>query len=217
MQFSNFFATGGIVAYPLLIFSLIALGLTIERLIFWTRVVRRQKQIMRGVLSLYASEPNGAIAKLKNTAYLPMSRIFLEAIMLDRPKPDEFRLALESAAQAEIPILKRFNTMFETIINVAPLLGLLGTIIGLIKTFAALDLGAEGGIDIPLVTSGISEALVSTVMGLVVAIFTLLFASLFRSFYRRQMALIQEYSGQLELTYRRQYYQQQPQEEYATV
>jgi biopolymer transport protein ExbB len=218
MQFSNFFATGGIVAYPLLIFSLIALGLTAERLIFWVRILQRQKQIMRGVLSLYTSSAESAIAKLRDTAYLPMARIFLEPLELDQPNPDEFRLALESAAQAEIPILKRFNTMFETIITIAPLLGLLGTIIGLIKTFAALDLGAAGGIEIPLVTSGISEALVSTVMGLVVAIFTLLFASLFRSFYRRQIALIQEYGGQLELIYRRQYYQQrQPQEAYASV
>ena len=54
-------------------------------------------------------------------------------------------------------------------------------------------------------TGGISEALVSTAVGLVVAIFTLLFANTFRGFYQRQMALIQEYGGELELIYRRHY------------
>ncbi len=121
------------------------------------------------------------------------------------PNPEEFRLALESAAQAEIPLLKRFNTVFETIISLSPLLGLLGTILGLITSFASLRIGDVGGSNTVGVSAGISEALVSTASGLVVAIFTLLFANTFRGLYIRQIALIQEYGGQLELLYRRWY------------
>lgn len=66
-------------------------------------------------------------------------------------------------------------------------------------------MGNTGGTNTAGVTGGISEALVSTVMGLVVAIVTLMFANVFRSFYLRQIALIQEYGGQLELLYRRFY------------
>jgi biopolymer transport protein ExbB len=109
-------------------------------------------------------------------------------------------MALASAMQAELPHLKRFNTVFATIISVSPLLGLLGTILGLITSFDALQIG-DIAANASAVTGGISEALVSTAAGLTVAIFTLLFANLFRGLYRRQMALIQEYGGQLEILY----------------
>lgn len=130
---------------------------------------------------------------------------FLSALELEEPTPEEFRLALESEAQAEIPLLKRFQNIFDTIISLAPLLGLLGTVLGLIVSFASLNLGDVGGTKTAGVTSGISEALVSTASGLIVAIFTLLFANTFRGLYQRQIALIQEYGGQLELLYRRRY------------
>ena len=110
---------------------------------------------------------------------------------------------MESAAQAELPLLKRFNTAFETVISVSPLLGLLGTVLGLINSFASLRIGDVGGSSTTNVSAGISEALISTASGLVVAISTLLFANMFRGLYLRQIALIQEYGGQLELIYRR--------------
>ena len=124
---------------------------------------------------------------------------------LEEANPEEFRLALESEAQAEIPLLKRFQNIFDTVISLSPLLGLLGTVLGLIASFASLNLGDVGGTQTSNVTGGISEALVSTAAGLIVAIFTLLFANTFRGLYQRQIALIQEYGGQLELLYRRHY------------
>jgi biopolymer transport protein ExbB len=207
MNIDNLFTAGGIVAFPLLLFSLVAVALIIERLVFWSRIMTRQRRVVRDVLKVYYQEPQRALQLLRNNADLPIAKIFLEALELERPNPEEFRLALESAAQAEIPTLKRFGTVFETIISVSPLLGLLGTILGLIRAFSSLSLGDVGGTNTTGVTGGIGEALVSTVMGLVVAIFTLLFANMFRGFYKRQLALIQEYGGQLELLYRRQYEQ----------
>lgn len=207
MPINNFLTAGGIVALPLLICFLVALVLIVERLRFWYRIHRRQRRAIREVLEIYRTDHAAAAQRLQNYRDLPLARIFLEAIALDRPTPEEFRLALESAAQAELPILKRFSTVFETIISVAPLFGLLGTILGLIQSFSSLTLGNVGGNATTAVTGGISEALVSTVMGLVLAIFTLLFANTFRGFYRRQLASIQEYGGQLELLYRRHYEQ----------
>jgi biopolymer transport protein ExbB len=157
------------------------------------------------VFTLYRDNPFSAINKLKKNAQLPIARIFLEALELEEPTSDEFRLALESATQAELPILRRFSTIFQTIITASPLLGLLGTILGLIRSFASLDIGNAAGSNATGVTAGLSEALISTVMGLVVAIFTLLFANAFRGLYLRELALIQEYGGQLELMYRRLY------------
>ncbi|MFP4337911.1 MAG: MotA/TolQ/ExbB proton channel family protein [Halothece sp.] len=205
MEINNFLTAGGIVAYPLLGFSILSLALIIERLVFWIRINRRQPRLVREILRVYQEDPHLALQRLRNHGELPIARIFLEALELEEPTPEEFRLALESGSQAEIPTLKRASTVFETIISISPLLGLLGTILGLITAFSNLQIGEVGGESTTAVTGGISEALVSTVMGLVVAIFTLLFANLFRGFYQRQLALIQEYGGQLELLYRRRY------------
>ncbi|OKH13668.1 biopolymer transporter ExbB [Fischerella major NIES-592] len=206
MLINQFFKAGGVVMWPLLAFSVVAIALIIERVRFWYRINTRQHKVVREVLNLYrVDNVVGAMDKLQKNADLPISRIFLSALQLEEPTPEEFRLALESEAQAEIPVLKRFQNIFETIIGLAPLLGLLGTVLGLIVSFASLDIGDVGGTKTADVTAGISEALVSTASGLVVAIFTLLFANTFRGLYQRQIAGIQEYAGQLELLYRRRY------------
>jgi biopolymer transport protein ExbB len=208
MELGNWFASGGVVMLPLLGFSILALALIIERIAFWVRVARRQDRLVRDVLALYKRNPQSAFLRLQQNLDLPIARIFLAALELDRPNPEEFRLALESAAQAEIPLLKRFSTVFETIISLSPLLGLLGTVLGLIQSFASLKVGDIGGSNTVGVSAGVSEALISTASGLAVAIFTLLFANTFRGLYLRQIALIQEYGGQLELLYRRRSEQQ---------
>ena len=204
-NFIYIFRAGGIVSWPLLASSIAAGALVLERLVFWFKVNRRQRRVVREVLKLYTQNPDSAIKKLQVNADLPLARIFLEALELDSPNIEEFRLVLESAAQAEIPVLKRFNTIFDTIITLSPLFGLLGTVLGLITTFDSLKLGDAAGTNAAGVTGGISEALVSTAMGLVVAIFTLVFANMFRGFYLQQIAFIQEAGGQLELLYRHHY------------
>ncbi|MEM8605016.1 MAG: MotA/TolQ/ExbB proton channel family protein [Cyanobacteria bacterium P01_H01_bin.121] len=205
MFISDIFAQGGIVMWPLLGFSIVTLALILERLLFWSQISRQQRRLVREVFHLYQRDPLAASSRLAAFTHLPIARIFLAALELKDPTPEEFRLALESAGQAELPLLKRFNTLFETVISVSPLLGLLGTILGLIRAFDSLNLGEVGGGETLNVTGGISEALVSTAAGLVVAIVTLLFANSFRGLYRRQLAQIQDYGGQLELLYRRHY------------
>lgn len=199
----EFFEAGGIVAWPLLIFSLVVVALSIERSLFWYRLKSRQPRVVAEVLKLYRGDSFAAIKRLKQNADLPIARIFLEALEIEDATPSEFRLALETATNAELPLLKRYNTIFQTIITVSPLLGLLGTILGLMQSFSSLSLGNANVTNATGVTAGISEALVSTVMGIVVATATLLFANAFRSLYIRQLALIQEYGGHLELIYRR--------------
>lgn len=195
--------------WPLLGFSILAIALIMERVVFWLRINQRQPRIVRTVLAVYRQDLGDALDRLKKNVDLPIARIFLNALEIDQAKPEEFRLALETAVQAELPLLKRFSTIFETIIALSPLLGLLGTVLGLITSFASLNIGDISSSDRSGVTGGISEALVSTAAGLIVAIFTLLFANMFRGMYLRQIALIQEYSGQLELLHRRGH---QPQE-----
>lgn len=206
MQFGQIITAGGVVMLPLMVFSFIAIALIIERLIFWTRLNRHQGPIVKRTLKLYRQENvYDALGYLQEQAKYPIARIFLASLSLEEPTPDEFRLALESEAQAELPTLKRFTTVFDTIISVSPLLGLLGTVLGLINSFSSLDMGNIGGSETAGVTGGISTALISTAAGLMVAISTLIFANAFRSLYQRQLAFIQEYGGQLELLYRHRY------------
>lgn len=195
--------TAGIVGIPLLLFSIAAIALIVERIAFWARVNRRQRKVVQEALELYREDVSLAQEKLKRNVDLPIARIFLQALSLEDAEPEEFALAVEGAIQAEIPILKRFNNVFDTIITLSPLLGLLGTVLGLIQSFSALNLGDVGGTKTAGVTAGISEALVSTAFGLVVALFTLFFANTFRGFYLQQIAMIQEYAAELELIHRR--------------
>ncbi|WP_017663658.1 MotA/TolQ/ExbB proton channel family protein [Baaleninema simplex] len=201
----NLIASAGIVAIPLLLFSVLSLTLIGERSYFWFRVWRRQDAVIQKALRLLQTNEDAAIKLLQKQTDLPVPRIFLEALELQEPTPEEFRLALESAAQSELPTLRRFSTALDSIVAVSPLLGLLGTVLGLMASFSSLTLGDIGQSDAIGVTGGISEALSSTVLGLVVAIVTLLFSNTFRGFYRRQTALIREYGGRLELIYRRKH------------
>jgi biopolymer transport protein ExbB len=187
--------------WPLLILFLCAIAVTVERSIFWFRIKRRERQVVKDILQIYRVNPPAVFAKLKQNIDLPISRIFLEALELEGASLNQFRLALESATQAELPLLKRFNTVFETVVALSPLLGLLGTVLGLIHSFASLDIGGLDSSNAGSVTGGISEALISTAAGMIVAIFALLFANLFRGFYKRQVAMLQEYGGQLEILY----------------
>ncbi|HEY9888359.1 MAG TPA: MotA/TolQ/ExbB proton channel family protein [Candidatus Obscuribacterales bacterium] len=198
---------GSVVALPLFITSVVAMLLIFERLWFWRHLAKRQQPLVRDVLDCYGQQPQAAIAKLKQHQDLPIARIFLAALTLPEATPEEFRLALESSAQGELPLLQRFSAAFNTIVGIAPLLGLLGTITGLIRALTSLEIGSGNSDRALEVIAGIGEALITTAVGLVIAITTLIFANFFQGRYRRQRAFMQVVGGQLELLYRRQYRQ----------
>ncbi|HHP7231435.1 MAG TPA: MotA/TolQ/ExbB proton channel family protein [Xenococcaceae cyanobacterium] len=202
---AQLFNNGGVVMFPLLGLSIFALAMILERSLFWFKLARGQEKILKKVLTVYQEDAEMAAMLLKRNQHLPMARIFLAALSLKRPTPEKFRLALESAAQAEIPALKRFSNSFDIITSVSPLLGLLGTVLGLITSLASLRIGEIETSQATGVTGGISEALTSTATGLVIAIMTLFFASTFRGLYLQQIALIQEFSSQLELLHLEKY------------
>ena len=199
------FLQGGILMYPLLLTSIITLVLISERCAFWWKIYRRQEELVQKVLILYKEDIKQAIAKLEENIDLPIARIFLSAIHLESPNIDEFNLALEGAVHSEIPTLKRFHNILDTIITLSPLMGLLGTVTGLMTSFANIRVGEITGEKASAVSGGISEALITTATGLIIAIIATVFANIFRSLYQRQMAFIQEYATQLELYFRRYY------------
>lgn len=203
-RIGELFEAGGVVMWPLLMCSILAVALATERTIFWVKIHKRQQRVARDILNLYRlNNVVGALDKLRKNIDLPIARIFLFTLELENPTPEEFRLALETEAKAEMPLLKRFNHIFDTIVGLAPLLGLQGTIFGLIKTFASINIGNLAATNKAGLTAGISEDLIATSFGLLVGITTLTFASIFRGLYQREVERIEEYGGHLELLYRR--------------
>jgi biopolymer transport protein ExbB len=105
--------------------------------------------------------------------------------------------ALEVAAQGEVPVLKKRLGILDTIVTLAPLLGLLGTVIGMIGSF---DIMSVGGIGQPhAVTGGVAEALIATATGLLIAILTLVPYNYFSTLAEREMEEIEHYGSRLEL------------------
>ena len=203
MNFGKLFTDGGFVMYPLLLISILVVTLAIERLYFWSKMGTRQQQLIPTVLDLYRNQSNLVFDKLEREQDLPIARIFMSAIGLKDATPEEFRLAMENEIHAEIPLLRRFIPVFDAVIGLAPLLGLLGTVTGLITSFSSLKIGQTGGGNSSSVVGGISEALVSTASGVIVAILASVCANLFRGLYQRQIYQIHESTGQLELLHRR--------------
>jgi biopolymer transport protein ExbB len=202
MSILSLFRAAGPVRWPLLLFSVVAIALVVERGLFWANLLQRQPPLVKEVLKLYRENAGAAFQRLRQNPDLPIARMFMAALELERPTPEEFRAALESAGQAELPLLRQFNTVFDTVITTAPLFGLLGTVQGLIVSFSSLQLGSGDAVQNSEVTGGIATALVSTAFGLIVAITISIFGNLFRSLYRRQRAFMEDYGNQLERLYR---------------
>ncbi|MBI1992752.1 MAG: MotA/TolQ/ExbB proton channel family protein [Candidatus Omnitrophica bacterium] len=160
---------GGPVMWPLLLCSVIAVGVTIERLLFWVRE-RRAQNAERVHKILHLTERGlfeEAVAAARNTQE-PVARILLNGL-----SHHHFSLegALEVAVNAELKRMKRYLGVLDTIITVAPLLGIFGTVTGILVAFGAL----EGRIPDPkIVASGIAQAVITTVAGLAIAIPTVI-------------------------------------------
>jgi len=199
---------GGITIIPLMVCSFLVIALAIERSIFWAQDRKNQKRVVRTALQIYQEDPAQAEEFLQQHGDLAIARIYLEALSIPNATPNEFALALDARTQSELPNLRRFNIVFEVIVGLAPLLGLLGTVTGLITSFGSLTLGDIGGSKSLNVTGGISEALISTAVGLIVAVMALIAATIFRSLYAQQIAYFDECCTQLELQHLRSHRQQ---------
>jgi biopolymer transport protein ExbB len=183
---------GGVVMIPLLICSLISLALTIERILFWAKL--KSREVLREILTHVEQGEFDQALKLGKTSQQPIARVMAAGIAHRNPAPAK---AMEAAAQAEIPVLKRRLGVLDTIVTLAPLLGLLGTVVGMIGSF---DVMADVGIGQPhAITGGVAEALIATATGLLIAILTLVSYNYFTARAEREMDQMEHFSSSLEL------------------
>jgi biopolymer transport protein ExbB len=136
---------------------------------------------------------------------VPVARFLYAPLALEEPDPELFRLALESTADEELTEMLKGEKLLEAVITIAPLLGLLGTVIGLISSFYSLKIGdVAANTKSGSLTEGIAEALITTATGLIIAIFASAFHRLFLALQDQQTKLFMKVGNQLELIYRKQ-------------
>lgn len=201
-------AKGGPTMIPLVGLSVATLACAFERTQFWLRLIRSEKKLSHDVLEAakYSLGDAKTIAEKDNT---PMGRFLLAPLKLRQPSPETFRLAMETTADEEFVRMRKGDKLLESVIAIAPLLGLLGTVTGLMVTFANLNIGAGGGSSesASKVAAGIGEALTTTAGGMIVAIIALCIFRVSVTLQAQQMDYFSKVGGDLELIYRQYWYE----------
>ncbi|MEM9007139.1 MAG: MotA/TolQ/ExbB proton channel family protein [Cyanobacteria bacterium P01_F01_bin.86] len=202
MNITELFARGGIAMWPLLFLSIMALGTIIDRVWFWSRILTREREVSGRVLEAARREWTAASEIAKRSNRLPMGRFLHAALSLDTPDPEVFRLALETSANEELTVMRRGEKVLEAVIALSPMLGLLGTVLGLINSLGSIQLSDLASDSTTGTVLGIGEALISTAAGLVIAIISLAFYRLFQGFIFGQAKVFRQSGSELELLYR---------------
>ena len=169
---------GGLLMLPILLCSIIAAAICVER--FWTL---RTKQIIPANLlaqvwnSIKNNEmDNNKLRELKMGS--PLGQILAAGISTHRCGREQMKEAIEEVASHVVHEMERYLNTLGTVAAISPLLGLLGTVIGMIKVFTAIRL--EGAGNAAVLAGGISEALITTAAGLTIAIPSLFFHRFFQ-------------------------------------
>jgi biopolymer transport protein ExbB len=183
---------GGPVMIPLLCCSITSLAVVIERGLFWWRL-RHSKETEQLLLLAAAGQWEDA-RKFGELSRAPVARVLAAGIRHRNPAPT---LAMEAATHEELTHMRRYLPLLDTVITLSPLLGLLGTVTGMIGSFEVM---ASGGINQPhAITGGVAEALIATATGLGIAIATLVPYNYFTTRVERIMGDIERYGSRLEL------------------
>jgi biopolymer transport protein ExbB len=170
------FRKGGPIMWPILIVSIIGLTVVIERIFWWAgRWFRRDPKRIEKVFTAIESGDLAEASRLSRGSRDPVLRMMWNGL---NHQHASLQGALQVAAGIEIKRAGRFLVVMDTLVTLAPLLGLLGTITGLIRSFSFL--GNEE-LAVTAVTGGIAEALIATACGLGIAIFALIPFNFFTS------------------------------------
>jgi len=190
-------AKGGPVMIPLLACSIVALAVVVERLAFWWRqgdpgpALRALELAERGKLD--------EALEVARRGRGPGARVLAAGLAED---PRAASTAMGTVAQAEIGPLRSYLPVLDTIITLSPLLGLLGTVTGMIAAFGILS---TTGMNQPTaITGGVAEALIATAAGLAIAIVTLVPYNYFTARAEQAMDAIERLATRLEVALKEQ-------------
>lgn len=169
---------GGLLMWPIILCSVISLAIVIER--FWSLQTKRITP--RDLVSQVWQWAKAGQLDAKHIHDLrtgsPLGRLLAAGLMNQRHEREVMKESIEEVGRHVAHELERFLNTLGTIASITPLLGLLGTVIGMIKVFAVITTQGVG--DPAVLAEGISEALITTAAGLTVAIPSLMFYRYFR-------------------------------------
>ena len=168
-QVAEYFRQGGIFMYPLLFFSVLAATVAIERFIVFSKAKINVNAFLTQIRKALLVNRNVKEAiKVCEQNKGPVASVMKAGLLRYGQPREEIEKTIENAALYELDRLEKRLGVLGTTANVAPMLGFLGTVAGMIKSFATL---AEQGLTNPAaVAVGISEALITTATGLIIAI-----------------------------------------------
>jgi biopolymer transport protein ExbB len=191
----SFLAKGGPVMIPLAACSVLALAVVLERAWFWWR--RSAPGACERILHLAVSGKwDDAIDAARASRHVA-ARVLADGLEHRAAGPT---LAMEAAARTEVSRLRRGLPMLDTIVTLSPLLGLLGTVTGMIAAFGVMS---TSGMNQPhAITGGVAEALIATACGLGIAIAALVPYNFFSARVERAVAEIEDHATRLELILR---------------
>lgn len=164
------FKDGGFMMYPLLLASLLGIGVIIAKLYVLWVAHRGSDAVISDVRELAGANRVTEALERAQTTPGPVAAILIAGLnrIRDRRTSDEVEQAMESTGKIELGFLERGLVLLATVATVAPLLGFLGTVWGMIEAFGAIEVA--GQVEATLVASGIKIALITTATGLLIAI-----------------------------------------------
>jgi biopolymer transport protein ExbB len=193
---ASFIKGGGIMMYPLIFSSIVLVAIVIERAIALRKAAVDGDALLDDVKAAYTGDGSveAAIQACK-VVNGPLARIFTRGIRNAPRGPEAIELALELESANEQPSLEANLPILKTIVNIAPLLGLLGTIAGMITSFRA---ASQAGLSNPTqILGGISEALISTATGITLAVLGFLFYNYYANLAKKISEDMEYYSAEL--------------------
>jgi biopolymer transport protein ExbB len=193
------FQKGGPLMWPILACSIVALGVILDRAFFWLRESsRRDRRLVEEILALAEREAYEEIREKVRG-----SKDFVIKVLVSGILHREFSLsaAMEVAAKEQLDRMRRGLAVLDTMVTVAPMLGILGTVTGIIKAFDLL--GTSSFQDPRVVTVGIAEALITTAAGLIVAVPSVVAYNFFNKKADQAADEMETYGTSLEIVHRK--------------
>jgi biopolymer transport protein ExbB len=169
LSFWDLALKGGLVMIPLAIMSVIAVYIFIERYMAISRASSEENNFMNNIRDFIHSGRIDSAKSLCKNNDSPISRMMSKGIVrIGRPLND-INAAIENVGKLEVAKLEKNIAVLATVAGAAPMLGFLGTVIGMVKAFYNMSM-AGNNIDISLLAAGIYEAMITTITGLIVGI-----------------------------------------------
>jgi biopolymer transport protein ExbB len=189
------FQDGGWAMWPLLFLLIFGIAITIERLYTLSRAAINAEAFFNKLEEILRSGGPDKAAELCSETRGPVASVIHAGLLRLHRGIDHVEKAIENSAAVEMAFLERGMVWLSTVANLAPMIGFLGTVSGMINAFQAIK--RAGDVEPSMVAGGISEALITTASGLVVGIIIQFFHNMFASRIDRIIADMQEHTAAL--------------------